>query len=249
MQTDHDRDVNVKVAGVAPKFTDMQEAAGLDLPRFCLELDPAESKRALAWVNAICLTFLIIGLIGLKPPPIAIVRRAAPQEEAAPVVIEPLVAAVQTVSETSPEQMAEAAPSEGPGVAVTLDSPAVAFSVPTVGNVLVPLGLAQAPPANPMQAAAPISSPHIEQTTVTGVGGSRPPPFYPLESQRLGEQGSVTLLMEVNAAGRVTSVRVTKSSGYARLDRAASEHVRKTWFFGSGAGTRMYECTIDFQLR
>ena len=178
-----------------------------NLVRFCLEPDTAETKRALAWVNAICLAYLAIGLIGLRPPPIYVLKRPLPTEEAAPVVIEPLISTVQQISPDSTEE----APSEqtteesAPGVAVTADSSAVAFSVPTVGNVLVPLNMAQAPPAHPMQPAVPISTPHIEQITATGVGGSRPAPPYPTESLIHKEQGTVLLLIEVAESGRVAS--------------------------------------------
>ena len=46
-----------------------------NLARFCLEPDVSETRRALAWVNAICFAYLLIGLIGLKPPPIEVVKR------------------------------------------------------------------------------------------------------------------------------------------------------------------------------
>src|SRR5436309_15052809 len=71
-----------------------------DLARFCLELDPAESKRALAWVNSICLVYLIIGIMGLKPPA-PVINRTPPAEEVIPTVIEPLVTPIQTVTADS----------------------------------------------------------------------------------------------------------------------------------------------------
>jgi protein TonB len=221
-----------------------------DLARFCLELDPVESKKVLAWVNSICLAYLIIGIIGLRPPPIIPHKRSTAQEEAVPVLIEPLVTAVPTLSpESSPEQIQKPSEESGAGVAVVVDSAAVAFSVPTVGNVLVPLSMAQAPPPHPMQASTPISSVHIEQINVTQVGGSRPPPMYPLASQQAREQGTVVLMIEVGESGRVDSVTVKQSSGYSRLDKAAADHVRRAWFFSPAKGKRIYECPIIFQLQ
>src|ERR1051326_6511058 len=110
-------------------FSDI--ALGSDLPRFCLERDAAESKRTLAWVNSICLVYLIIGILGLKPPPPEINRRPLAAEEAVPTVIEPLITPVQTVTaEANPEEAPnEKNPEEAGGVAVTVDSSAVAFSV------------------------------------------------------------------------------------------------------------------------
>ncbi len=54
-----------------------------------------------------------------------------------------------------------------------------------------------------------------------------PAPIYPAESRAAGEQGSVLLIGEVDATGRITSVSVQKSSGYPRLDRAAQEAFRR----------------------
>lgn len=223
-----------------------------DLARYCLELDPAESKRVLAWVNSICLIYLLIGLGGIKQSAISIQQRARVEEEAVPTVIEPLVTAAQTISaDASPETAVTDSSAEdaGPGVAVVADSPAVVFAVPTVGNLLVPMSMAQPPPANPMQGVVALDKPQIEQITITGVGGSRPPPSYPRESLLAREQGTVVLLIEVGESGAVTAVTVKSSSGYARLDRAAMEHVKRTWYFGPAKNKRLYECPFVFQLQ
>jgi protein TonB len=45
--------------------------------------------------------------------------------------------------------------------------------------------------------------------------------MYPPESLRKGETGSVTMQFLVNADGRVTDSKVTRSSGYEALDRTA----------------------------
>lgn len=222
-----------------------------DLARYCLEPDAAESVRQLAWVNSVCLAFIVMGILGLKPQPVIINKRPVTQEDAAPTVIEPLVAAVQTVN---PDSTAEEASSDQPTdagsiVAVVADSPAVAFSVPTVGNTLVSLNMAQAPPAHPMQAAVAVSAPRIEQINITGTSGSRPAPPYPMESLRPRETGTVLLLIEVDVAGKITSVTVKQSSGYSRLDNATVDYVRRHWFFSAGDSQRLYESPIVFQLR
>lgn len=221
-----------------------------DLVRFCLEMDPAESRRKLAWVNSICAIYLLIGLIGLRPPPLDIVRQAQPAEEIVPTVIEPPVSTMQQISaDSNSEQVSEKPSEEGAGVAVTVDSPDISFSVPTVGNILVPSSMAQAPPAHPMAPIAPVSSVHIEQINVTGVGGSRSAPIYPRESALRGEQGTVTILIEVEENGRISDVTVKESSGFPTLDRAAVQHAQRAWFFPPGKGKRMYECPIVFQLQ
>lgn len=56
----------------------------------------------------------------------------------------------------------------------------------------------------------------------------RPPPDYPANSRRLGEQGQVKLKVELDETGRVTSASVAESSGYKRLDAAGLAAV-KSW--------------------
>lgn len=56
-------------------------------------------------------------------------------------------------------------------------------------------------------------------------------PQYPAASNRLGEEGNVTLLLYVDASGAVTDAKVDKSSGYPRLDKAAAKHALKAWRF------------------
>ena len=223
-----------------------------DLARFCFAPDGAVTDRRLAWVNAICVSCLVIGLIGLKPRTLVVTQRPGPAEEAVATVIEPTVVPVQTLT-------AESASSDhpelgdphfaGPVIAVTLNSPAVAFPVPTVGNVLVPIRLAQPPPAQPVNGAVPLRSAKLESLEATGTTGRRPAPTYPPESLRAQEQGTVLLLIEVDSDGHVGRVTITESSGYRRLDQAAVEAVKQFWYFGPGQGARLYESPFVFQIR
>jgi protein TonB len=57
-----------------------------------------------------------------------------------------------------------------------------------------------------------------------------PEPEYPKLSIRLGEEGRVGCVIEVDESGRVTSVVVTTGSGHPRLDRAALEALQ-SWRF------------------
>lgn len=56
-------------------------------------------------------------------------------------------------------------------------------------------------------------------------------PDYPPTSRRLGEEGTVVLLLYVLENGRVGEVRIDKSSGFQRLDDAASREARRNWRF------------------
>src|SRR5581483_6518200 len=120
-----------------------------DLARWSLPSRRSQSDRRLAWVNSTCLLFLIIGLAGARthpPPP----KPLAPLEEAAPVIFEPL-----PPPPTETQQASEQNESEKPAapvVVVVPNSPAVNFSVPTVGTLLAPTPMAQPPPADVLRA-------------------------------------------------------------------------------------------------
>jgi protein TonB len=57
-----------------------------------------------------------------------------------------------------------------------------------------------------------------------------PPPVYPRRALVEGWEGTVTLIVEIDAAGRASSVRVERTSGHAALDRSALEAVGR-WVF------------------
>jgi periplasmic protein TonB len=58
-----------------------------------------------------------------------------------------------------------------------------------------------------------------------------PAPRYPALSLRNGEQGTVLLLVKVDATGKPIEVTLKKSSGYRELDKNAIKHVLATWRF------------------
>lgn len=60
---------------------------------------------------------------------------------------------------------------------------------------------------------------------------NNPKPRYPSASRRLGEQGTVRLEVLVSARGTAQRVRILKSSGHPRLDRAARSTVKSAWRF------------------
>ena len=59
---------------------------------------------------------------------------------------------------------------------------------------------------------------------------NNPPPAYPLESRRMGEEGRVVLRVFVNEGGLPQEIQVSTSSGFERLDTTAQETVRR-WRF------------------
>jgi protein TonB len=66
--------------------------------------------------------------------------------------------------------------------------------------------------------------------------GQRPVPTYPRMSQRLREEGTTIILVEIDTTGNVTRAAVSKSSGFERLDQAALEAARRARFTPAKAG-------------
>jgi protein TonB len=220
-----------------------------EMARVCLPRPHVHARRNLAWTNSICLLFLFIGLAGFrpKPPPLMTVK---PLEEPTPIIIEP-TPPPQTTTELKPqEEPKDRDQSDAPKVViVTPDSPAIAFSVPTIGNLLVPNAIAQAPPPAPLpHEVVPVRKEQPKLLNNTGEGGLRPSPPYPQMALQLGQQGSVVLLMTVDAAGVVSSVEVKQTSGSSILDHYSVDFVKRHWTVEPGAPGRLFQATIKYEL-
>lgn len=68
------------------------------------------------------------------------------------------------------------------------------------------------------------------ETRAAAPRANNPAPSYPKSSRRRGEEGKVILRVEVLPDGRAGTVTVGRSSGFGRLDEAASDAVRR-WRF------------------
>lgn len=77
--------------------------------------------------------------------------------------------------------------------------------------------------------APPVSAP-ITPPDASAYSRDNRPPVYPLGARRRREQGVVILSVDVTAEGRATAVSIRQSSGFAELDEAALEAVRR-WRF------------------
>src|SRR5258705_3044875 len=113
-----------------------------ELARFCLPAANRDSNRNLAWVNSICILFLLIGLVGAKPASIS-GKQPPPLQEIIPALIEPTPPPPPTAEEKQNQDTTEPDKPEVPQVVVvTPDSPKINFSVPTLGNLVVPNAVA-----------------------------------------------------------------------------------------------------------
>ena len=219
-----------------------------ELARVSVHASDRDPNRKLAWVNSICILFLLVGMTGSKPAPIEL--PALPRvEEITAAVVEPLPPPAQAQSEQQQQEQSNDEPSDTPQVVVVTPlSPSINFSVPTIGNLLVPTAIAKAPPLAPLKPVAPLrAQPTVLSTT--GKGGERPHPPYPKIALDQGQQGSVTLRMTVDEAGTVTTIEIARSSGFPILDRNALDFVKRHWIIPAGTGNRIYEATIDYKLQ
>ncbi len=76
---------------------------------------------------------------------------------------------------------------------------------------------------------------------------SAPYPDYPFQARRARISGSGLFQMVLDANGRVSDVRVTKSTGSRILDTAAIQALRK-WRFMPNTGVTLATQPISFDL-
>lgn len=73
-------------------------------------------------------------------------------------------------------------------------------------------------------------------------------PGYPRISRLRGEEGVVTLSIEVLASGRAGRVEIIQSSGYRRLDESASKAARRASFAPARQFGRNVDSTIELPI-
>ncbi len=207
-----------------------------ELARLCLPSANRDANLKLAWVNSVCILFLLIGIAGARRGLIAI-KPVPPIQEIVPVIIQPTVLPPQAIAQ-KPEQAEQ---NNQPRVLVALpNAPNINFGVPTAGTLVVPAALASAPLAAPAR---------IGSLNNTGAGGERPEPPYPPIARETGEQGTVKLLLGGDAAGNIISVDVKESSSFPILDRATVDFIKSHWRLPAGDGNRLFETSITYLLR
>jgi periplasmic protein TonB len=144
------------------------------------------------------------------------------------------------------------APIEAPSPSVApapqpVPPPPVESPPPVAAPAPEPASVASAPPA-PAPPPEPIVPPVFNADYL-----NNPPPAYPAASRRTGEQGRVVLRVFVSEQGLPSEVQVRTSSGFNRLDEAASSTVRQ-WRFvparrGSSPVGAWVLVPISFSLR
>jgi protein TonB len=207
-----------------------------ELARQCLSTARREPERKLAWLNSVCLMFLLIGIFGARQGAISIAK-VPPIRQIVPVVVQPPAAPPQQIAPKS----APPAPNNTPRILVALpDAPDVNFGIPTAVSLVVPAALASSPQIAPVR---------IGSLANTGTGGDRPEPPYPPIALQTGEQGTVILTLTGDEAGNVLSVEVKQSSGFPVLDHATVDFVKRHWRLPTKSATRRFQTSITYQLQ
>ena len=113
----------------------------------------------------------------------------------------------------------------------TVVATAVADSAPSANTA--PASTAQTGPRPATPAPATVVLPSSDADYL-----NNPPPAYPRMSRRMGEQGTVMVRVLISVDGRAEQAEIRTSSGYARLDEAALDTVKR-WRYvpGKRAGT------------
>jgi len=159
-------------------------------------------------------------MVRLVTPPAPAVER--PAEPPKPLPVKQRVKRVEPRPEPPP---VFAASSEAPPPPSAPAPPPIAPPAPA------PVIAAPAPPAVP--APAPVIPPSFNAAYL-----DNPPPAYPSAARRMGQQGKVVLRVRVNAMGNPDKVELRASSGFARLDEAALDAVRRWRFVPARLGDK-----------
>jgi periplasmic protein TonB len=155
-------------------------------------------------------TTLMVQMVPPAPP--------APPETAPPTKPRPVEHKPTAQPKPRPQLPIVAAQTPGPAMA---EAPVVAARAPA------PITAAAAPVIE-QAAQPPVTSPTQPRFDADYL--QNPPPVYPAQSRRFGEEGKVVLRVFVEPGGRPTQIEVKTHSGSPRLDLAAQEAVWR-WKF------------------
>jgi len=180
-----------------------------------------------------------------KPPPsVEVDLFAPPAPVPAPPIIQPVVTPPPAPPPSEPPPPLSPIPVVAPPPVVVMETPAPQpvekpeFIQPV--SPPVPERVPTPSPNPPAAQSLPTPPPVVMTKPVIGNGVTtsakptyleNPLPPYPDTSRRLHEQGTVQLLVKVDALGNPTETTVKQSSGYSRLDQAAKDWIQQHYKF------------------
>ena len=163
--------------------------------------------------------------------------------EPPPPVVEEAPPAPQPATRPPPKARAaprpEPAPVQAPPEPLQTPAPQPLLAVPAN-----PAAAAVAPPQEPAPQPVAVTPPSYSAAYL-----SNPVPEYPGAARRRGLQGVVLLSVLVSETGAPKEIRLSKSSGAAVLDEAASEAVRGWKFVPARQGERPVAAWVEVPIR
>ncbi len=208
---------------------------------------PYRLEKFYAWTAALSLSVIVVCFLGLNSETENNVVSPIPPKnqgiqvqfiESAPLSALPAKPVNETLSskEIFKETLSPVAPLSDLAK-VVVSQPAVESTTPSVAQSDTPQELAQG------------GSPTLVPAKFTPQeGGQFPDPLYPRWARQQNIQGSLMLLVTVQAEGKVSAVLVTESSGNAKLDAFAMDWVQRQWIWPPGS-TRLFIVPFVFQLK
>lgn len=182
--------------------------------------------RVFGYSSALAANLIAAGLLVMPlqapPPPLRALETPPTwiipvQPEPLPPVVTPPLATV-TPNVERPRPITPTVPVVSPNV----DVPVIVdvAGIPTMDTIEIHVEPSVAPPSTAV-GAAPMQLEYAHA----------PPPPYPREHLRNGDEGVVLLQVLVDVDGRPLQVDIAEGSGHRGLDRAAQRHVLANWRF------------------
>ena len=158
-------------------------------------------------------------------------------------MLEPLETRVIEEAQEIPEAPPPPPPKFDAPPPVVMDMPDVVITQEAAPVAAITTTKKVAPPPPP-----PAADVHIPPRSNPRRPNAGAEDIYPAMSKRLGEEGTVVLLLTVSDEGRVTEAKIDQSSGFERLDEAASKEAVRSWRFLPGTRNGKPE-TMQFRLK
>ena len=184
-----------------------------------------------------------IQLVSLPPPEPVIEPPRPPPEPVAPP--KPLTPEPEP---PKPEPPPEPRPPPEPALVVEPPvAPSPPAPVPEVKPVAVPVPPAPRPAPPPV--VRPTKAPGTDTSLVAARLRTPVRPSYPFRSRLHGEEGVVTVAVEVGADGRAGLVTVVRSSGHDRLDAAAVAAARRAEYLPARRGAFAIAARVELRFK
>ena len=221
----------------------------------------ARTRPLSAWAAGLAMTMLGIGVYGAWQPllpadskvlatiseDIAVMDflPADQPQSAEPENVAPERAQIEIEIPALPEIAPPLTPPEVPEL-LAMDTPPPAPQIKPADTKPKP---AATPRPTAQAATSAASGSGNAPTLFNGAGTGRfTSPTYPASARSARQQGSVRILVTVEASGLPSTVEVQTSSGFGALDNAARDHIQRRWRWPSGT-VRRFIVPIRFVLQ